>query len=118
MRVGIIGDTHIPFCHPQYKDFCYKVFEKHGIAKIVHIGDEVDNHALSYHEHNPNGDSAEAEAEKAMRDLEKWYKTFPTVDVLVGNHSALPHRQATTSGIPKRFLKAYEEVWNAPKGWK
>src|SRR3546814_12766628 len=37
---------------------------------------------------------------------------------MVGNHSALPHRQATTAGIPKRFLKSYEEVWHAPQGWK
>jgi predicted phosphodiesterase len=118
MRVGIIGDTHEPFTHPDYRNFCYKTFEQFKVTKIVHIGDEVDNHALSYHEHNPNGDSAEAEAEKAMKAMEKWYKTFPNVDVIVGNHSALPHRQATTAGIPKRFMKAYEDVWEAPKGWK
>jgi predicted phosphodiesterase len=115
---GIIGDTHEPFCHPQYRDFCYKTFNKFQVNKVIHIGDEVDNHALSYHEHNPNGHSAESEAEAAMKNLNKWYKTFPEVSVLVGNHSALPHRQATTAGIPKRFMKAYEEVWEAPKGWK
>jgi predicted phosphodiesterase len=116
--VGIIGDTHEPFCHPQYRDFCYKTFNRFGVNKIVHIGDEVDNYALSYHEHDPDADNSGSEAEKAQRNLEKWYKTFPVVDVIVGNHSALPHRQATTAGIPKRFVKAYEEVWEAPKGWK
>ena len=25
-NVGIIGDTHEPFCHPEYKNFCYEVF--------------------------------------------------------------------------------------------
>ena len=50
--------------------------------------------------------------------MEKWYSTFSNVKVCVGNHSALPFRQATTAGIPKRFMKSYEEIWNAPKGWQ
>ena len=25
-NVGIIGDTHEPFCHPHYRNFCYEVF--------------------------------------------------------------------------------------------
>ena len=62
--------------------------------------------------------NAESEAEKAQREMEGWYKTFPNVKVCVGNHSALPFRQATTAGLPKRFLKSYEEIWRAPKGWK
>jgi len=94
--VGIIGDTHEPFCHPDYRDFCYEVFDRFGVSDIVHIGDEVDNAALSYHEKLTDMPNAES----------------------VGNHSALPFRQATTAGIPKRFLKSYEEIWNAPKGWK
>lgn len=118
MIVGIIGDQHEPFCHKDYRNFCYEVFNRYKVSRIVNIGDEVDNHALSFHEHNPNGLSAESEAEKAMENLRKWYKTFPKVDVMVGNHSALPHRQATSVGIPRRFLKAYEEVWESPKGWK
>jgi hypothetical protein len=56
--------------------------------------------------------------EQAQKAMEEWYKTFPKVKVCVGNHSALPFRQATTAGIPKRYLKTYEEIWNAPKGWE
>lgn len=116
--VGVIGDTHEPFCHKDYRNFCYETFNKYGVTDICHIGDEVDNHALSYHEHSPDGYSPGHEAEQAQKAMERWYKTFPDVTVLVGNHSALPYRQATTAGIPKRFLKAYEDVWNSPKGWK
>jgi|21_taG_2_1085346.scaffolds.fasta_scaffold03869_2 predicted phosphodiesterase len=116
--VGIIGDTHEPFCHPDYRDFCYEVFDRFGVSDIVHIGDEVDNAALSYHEKLTDMPNAESEAEQAQKAMEKWYATFPDVKVCVGNHSALPFRQATTAGIPKRFLKSYEEIWKAPKGWK
>ena len=117
-NVGIIGDTHEPFCHPDYLNFCYETFNKFGCTNIVHIGDEVDNHALSYHEHDPDGFGASKEAELAQKKMEKWYETFPEVKVCVGNHSALPFRKAMTYGIPKRFMKTYEEIWSAPKGWK
>tara|TARA_R100001086_G_scaffold199785_2_gene115981 strand:- start:6342 stop:7091 length:750 start_codon:yes stop_codon:yes gene_type:complete len=117
-NILVIGDTHIPFNHPGYLDFCRSVQEKYRCNTVVHIGDECDNAALSYHEKTPEGHSAESEAELALNELQKWYKAFPEVKVCVGNHSALPYRQATTAGIPKRFLKTYEEVWQAPKGWK
>lgn len=116
--VGIIADTHEPFTHKEYRNFCYETFNKFKATKIVHIGDEVDNHALSYHEHDPNGHGPKREAELAQLAMNKWYKTFPDVTVIVGNHSALPYRKATTMGIPSKFIKAYEEIWEAPKGWK
>ena len=47
-NVGIIGDTHEPFCHPEYRDWCYETFSRFGVGEVVHIGDEVDNSALSY----------------------------------------------------------------------
>lgn len=117
-NVGIIGDTHEPFCRKGYREFCYEIFNKFAVGQIVHIGDEVDNHAISYHETNPNGHSAGKEAELAQNNLHEWYKTFDKVNVCIGNHSALIERQAQTTGLPKKFIKTYEEIWEAPKGWK
>ena len=117
-NVGIIGDTHEPFCHPEYRNFCYETFKRFGCTEIIHIGDECDNAALSFHQSELEMPNAVNEAEQAQRAMEEWYKTFPIVKVCVGNHSALPFRQATTAGIPKRYLKTYEEIWNAPKGWE
>jgi predicted phosphodiesterase len=116
--VLVIGDTHEPFCLPGYLDFCRSVQERFGCGQIVHIGDEVDNHAISYHEKDPDGMSAGSEAERALERMRRWYEAFPVVDVLVGNHGALPFRKAKTHGLPKRFLRAYEEVWEAPDGWR
>jgi predicted phosphodiesterase len=116
--VGVLGDTHEPYCHIDYKPFVKHTFESYGVDRVVHIGDEVDNYALSYHEKNPDAPSAVSEAEKAQAAMQGWYNLFPNVDVIVGNHSALPHRKATTAGIPKKFLKTYEEIWKAPIGWK
>lgn len=115
--VGVISDTHEPFCHKDYRNFCYHTFNKYKVTDIVHIGDEVDNHAISFHTHDPNGNGITREAELAQKNLNKWYETFPNVTVIVGNHSALPYRQATAAGLPKKFMKAYEDIWESPKGW-
>lgn len=117
-NVLILGDTHEPFCHPLYKNFCYEVANKFQCTEFVHIGDEVDNHAISYHESNPKGESASREADMAQKAMNKWYKTFPNVKVCIGNHSALHKRKAVTAGLPDRFIKTYEQAWEAPKGWK
>lgn len=116
-NILVIGDSHIPFEHPGYLDFCQRVRDEYQCEHIVHIGDEVDSHALSYHESDPDGLSAGHEARLAMRRLKDWYAAFPEVDVLVGNHGALPYRKAFSAGIPRKFVKAYEEIWEAPPGW-
>lgn len=116
-NVLIIGDTHEPFCRQGYLEHCRDVQEQYNCGKVIHIGDEVDNHAISYHTSDPDGDSSGSEFTKAMEKLKRWYKVFPEVTVIVGNHSALPFRQAMSSGLSKRFLKSYEDIWEAPVGW-
>jgi len=116
-NVLVIGDTHIPFVHPDYLDFCLWAKDHYECEHVVHIGDEVDNHAISYHESDPDGLSAGMEAEACLEELRAWYKAFPEVTVIVGNHGALPFRKAFTAGLPRRFLKTYREIWEAPDGW-
>lgn len=117
-NVLVIGDTHFPFHHKDYLDFCIRVAGEFDCKTVVHIGDEVDNHAISFHNSDPDGLSAGMEADAAQRELERWYEVFPSVTVIVGNHGALPYRQAFANGIPRRFIKTYEEIWRAPRGWK
>src|SRR5690606_9542018 len=88
-NVLVIGDTHFPAGADGYLEFCLGVQERFGCGRGVHIGDEVDNAAISYHESDPDGDSAGTEAELAMAHLRRWYEAFPVCDVLVGNHGAL-----------------------------
>ena len=116
-NVLVIGDTHLPFCHKDYLEFCKGVYRDYDCKTVVHIGDEVDNHAISFHNSDPDGLSAGMEATHAQEGLNEWYKAFPEVTVIVGNHGALPYRQALANGIPKKFLRTYEEIWEAPDGW-
>lgn len=114
MNIGIVGDMHLPFCHPGYKAFCQDTFRKYNVDQVVLIGDVVDGHALSFFDHDPNGRSAEDEATAAMKQVQEWYETFPVAKVCIGNHDARHFRTAQKAGIPDRFVRSYAEVWNTP----
>ena len=76
-NIGIIGDTHCPFNlketdeHLSYLQFCYETFNRFGCSEIIHIGDEVDNCAISFHQKEVDALNAESEAEKAQEEINK-----------------------------------------------
>lgn len=117
-NVLIIGDTHEPFCKDGYLEHCLKVQKDYNCGTVIHIGDLVDNHAVSYHDHDPDGKSPNEEYVEALTNCKKWYNAFPEVLICIGNHDRLPFRKAYTAGLPKNWLKSYQEMFNSPKGWK
>jgi predicted phosphodiesterase len=116
MRVGIVGDLHLPFEHPHYLDFCRDTFRHWKVEHVVFIGDVVDHHALSFFVHDPDGLSASDEASEASVRLRSWQKAFPVAEVAIGNHDARCFRTAHKAGIPTRYLRDYAEVFQTP-GW-
>ena len=117
-NVLAIADMHEPFCKKGYLEHCVRIRDKYECGTIVLIGDEVDLCGVSQWEKDPDGFSAGTEAELAQSKMEVWYKVFPTAYVCIGNHTARPFRQAKANGVPKKFLKTYEEAWKAPKTWR
>lgn len=116
-RILIISDTHYPWHHPDTIEFLKAVKKKHKPTWIVHIGDEVDNHALSYHDHDPDLPSAGDELFHNKIALVSLFQLFPKVDVLHSNHGNLLDRKALTHGIPKAMLKSQRDIIGAPDGW-
>jgi hypothetical protein len=117
-NVLVIPDTHFPFEKQGLLEHCLKIQQKYSCGTVVHIGDEVDLCAISQWEKDPDGFSAGTEAKLAQDKMKIWYKAFPKVHVCIGNHTARPFRMAKSSGIPKKFIKSYEEAWEAPDGWR
>lgn len=115
--IVVISDMHHPYAHPDTVKFLAAVKSKFRPDKIVCIGDEVDFHAMSYHEHNPDLDSAGAELDKAIAGLKPIYKLFPNCTVIESNHGSMVLRKAITAGMPQRVIKGYREILDAPKGW-
>lgn len=115
-RVLVIGDCHAPCMLDGYIPFLKKIQKKHKCNRVVHIGDLVDWAAISYHEKDVALPSPVEEYENALRQVRQLYKAFPKVDILVGNHDALPFRKATTIGIPTEALKDFKTLWGLD-GW-
>jgi len=117
-HILVIPDTHIPFEKEGSLDFCVDIQKRVKCGTIVHIGDAVDNHALNYHEHDPNGRSPIDEMREADDHLKSWFKAFPSLFLCKGNHDCLVDRKGRTVGLPERAFKPFREIWGLPKGWK
>jgi len=116
-NVLVIGDLHEPFCLEGYLDFNVELYNRFECETVVFIGDIVDNHYSSYHETDPDGMSGGDELELAIRKVQPWVATFPEAYVTVGNHDRMTCRKAFSGGIPKAWIKSYNEVLRAP-GWE
>ncbi len=100
--------------HPKYPGFLARLADKYQPHRIVHIGDVVDWHSISYHERLPSLSSPADEFRKAKRQFHKLVSIFPKADWLIGNHDALTHRQATSAGLPPEVVKSYNDIWEVP----
>lgn len=116
--VGVIGDTHFPFTHPRYLEFCRDTFAEYNVGRIVHIGDIVDNHAVSRHKTEPVADGVITEYEKAKAMVQEWAEVFPNMTITTGNHDSIIERQASELGLPSAFIKSQHELYQMPKGWR
>lgn len=118
-RVGIIGDTHLPYELDGYLEFCQETFDAWDVDTVVHIGDFIDNHSLSFHDSEPLLHNVHGEWEAARERSQAWYEAFPEAYLIMGNHDRIPARQLKKLGMePSIFLKPIEELLGMPKGWK
>ena len=116
--VLVISDLHIPYHHPDAFAFLKALKTKYKFDHIVNIGDELDQHAISMHEHNPDLYSAGHELEESKKHVKELEKIFPKMVLVHSNHSSLVYRRALKYGMPKAYLKHYNEFLGVGKGWE
>ena len=114
----VIPDQHFPFNHPDIISFLKAVAKKYKPDKVINLGDEVDLHAFSFHEKHPDLMSPGDELKTAINRLKPLYELFPEVDVCESNHGSLVYRRGKFAGLPRNVIKSYNEILEAPKGWK
>ena len=117
-RILCISDMHIPYCHDKTLEFLEGLKKKYSPTRIICLGDEVDKHSLSYHDHDPDLFSAGHELEKSKKFIKELYGMFPEIDILESNHGSLVWRKAKTHGIPRAYIKSYNEVLEVSEKWK
>jgi len=113
----IISDPHFPYQHPDLLAFLRACNAKFRPDRVVCVGDEADKHAMSFHDHDPDLASAGDELKQTRRALRPLYKLFPKMDILESNHGSMVYRKGKHFGIPKDYLRSYQEVLQAPEGW-
>jgi predicted phosphodiesterase len=115
-NVLVLGDTHCPGMLPGYPKFCERVGKEYGCTRVVHIGDCVDNAAISFHDKHPGLSSASEEYKKAKKQVLELWRRFPKLTLITGNHDALTERQATAAGLLPEWIKDFNNMWFTP-GW-
>ena len=117
-RVLLISDLHIPYQHKDAVEFLQHLKTKYKPTRVICLGDECDKHSLSFHLSNPDLPSAGDELKKALPIIAELYKLFPVMDILASNHGSMIYRKAEANGLPKAYIKSYNEVLGVDENWK
>lgn len=115
-RLGLMGCDHAPYQHRDRLAFYRAVKKEYDLTDAIHLGDEWDMHAYSYHEKDPELKGAKDETSAAQRFSKELEEIWPNLAILHSNHASLVYRKAKTSGIPLLFIRSYREVHDTP-GW-
>ena len=82
------------------------------------MGDECDKHSLSFHDSDPDLYSAGHELIETQKHIRILEQMFPRMDIVDSNHGSLVWRKAKTNGIPRHYIKSYNDVLGVGDGWK
>ena len=116
--VLLISDMHIPYHHPDALEFLQHLKEKYSPTRIICLGDELDKHALSFHDSDPDLPSAGDELRASLPVIKQLREMFPVMDILESNHGSLLYRKANHHGIPRQYLKSYNDVLGVDDSWR
>lgn len=116
-RILVISDLHIPYEHKDTLKFLTAIKDKFKPDKVISVGDEVDGHAISFHNSDPDLFSPGHELEVSIARLQSYYKLFPRMDIVDSNHGSLVYRKQKFCGLPRNVFKDYRDVLEAPKTW-
>lgn len=120
-RYLFVSDLQLPYAQPNALKFCKAVQREFQIPSenVYCVGDEVDLYWGSLHKKDPEASyTPNQELETARRQLREWYRHFPEMKLAISNHGLRYLRKANDAEIPSQVLKTYEEILQAPKGWR
>lgn len=106
----VIPDIHAPYQHPDTLQFLRAVKQAFEPDLCVQLGDELDYHALSFHDSDPNLESAGTELEQGKLFLKCLVHEFPNLLVCHSNHGSMVYRRAKAHGLPVQLLKKYRDI--------
>jgi hypothetical protein len=98
-RILVISDMHHPYSHPDTTAFLAAIKKEYEPTRVICIGDEVDHHAMSFHDSDPDLYSAGDELKASIKALKPLYTLFPVMDLVDSNHGSMAYRKGKHHGV-------------------
>lgn len=117
-RILFISDMHIPYHHEHLLPFLDSLKSRYDPTRIICLGDELDKHAMSFHDSDPDLPSAGDELLRALPTIALLKEMFPVMDLIDSNHGSMVYRKSKAHGIPRSYIRSYNEVLGVDDGWK
>lgn len=117
-RILIISDMHIPYHHPDMLEFLAHLKKKYKPTRVISMGDELDKHALSFHSTDPDLPNAGDELRQSLPVIATLNRMFPVMDIIESNHGSMVYRKAKEHGVPRHYLRSYNDVLGVDDSWK
>lgn len=117
-RILVISDQHMPYEHQDMFRFLAAVKKKYSPTLVVNIGDEIDNHDLSFHDSDKDLPSAGDELKKAIKKIKQMEKLFPNMILVDSNHGSLAIRKFKHHGIPMKLLASNQQIYGVSDKWQ
>lgn len=104
----MFGDLHAPYHHKDALKFLAAVKEKYQPTAVFSMGDELDNHAMSFWPTDITLANATDELKMGRAVMKQVAALFPTLRCVDSNHTSRLYRAGKQAGIPKELLVAYD----------
>jgi hypothetical protein len=116
-RILFISDMHIPYHHKNLLPFLSMLKDRYEPTRIIGLGDELDKHAMSFHDSDPDLPSAGDELRRSLPVIAEVESLYPVIEWVDSNHGSLAYRKAKHHGIPRHYIRGYNEVLQVGSGW-
>lgn len=117
-RILVISDMHIPYHHENLLPFLESLKKRYQPTRVICVGDELDKHAMSFHDSDPDLPSAGDELKRALPVIAQLKEIFPVMDLIDSNHGSMVYRKSKAHGIPRSYIRSYNEVLGVDEGWQ
>ena len=116
-NVLVIADTHMPFEAKGYLDFVLGLRDRYQCETVIHIGDILDQCAVSAWLSDPDGLTAGGEIERAYHTLQEWNQKIPDMNICLGNHDIRHMSAAYKIGLSTNYLRHFNEIYDVDWNW-
>lgn len=117
-RILCISDQHAPYQHPDMLRFLAAIKKKYSPTLVVNGGDEIDQHAMSFHDSDSDLPGAGDELIAATKVLKQLEKMFPDMLLIDSNHGSMAQRKMKHHGIPMKYLATPHQIYGVSQRWQ